>query len=127
MTGANQPQHADILSDLAAALAGSIGIAPTSNLDPTRENPSMFEPIHGSAFDITGMGISNPIATFWTAAEMLEWIGEGIAAKYLLEAVEKVCEKGIVTADLGGRANTKQVTAAVCEEIQNAAVKKIKA
>lgn len=56
--------HADILSDLAAALAGSIGIAPTSNLDPTRGNPSMFEPIHGSAFDITGMGLANPVATF---------------------------------------------------------------
>ncbi|KAI5200538.1 tartrate dehydrogenase [Aureobasidium subglaciale] len=64
-------QHADILSDLAAALAGSIGIAPTSNLDPTRQNPSMFEPIHGSAFDITGKGIANPVGTFWTAAEML--------------------------------------------------------
>ncbi|TIA37960.1 tartrate dehydrogenase/decarboxylase [Aureobasidium pullulans] len=119
--------HADILSDLAAALAGSIGIAPTSNLDPTRENPSMFEPIHGSAFDITGMGISNPVATFWTAAEMLDWIGEAEAAKYLLDAVEKVCEKGIVTADLGGKANTKEVTAAVCEEIQNIVSKKVQA
>merc|ERR1711939_11501 len=69
--------HADILSDLAAALAGSIGIAPTSNLDPSRENPSMFEPIHGSAFDITGMGIANPVATFWTAAEMMRWLGKG--------------------------------------------------
>lgn len=87
----------------------------------------MFEPIHGSAFDITGMGISNPVATFWTAAEMLDWIGEADAAKYLLEAVEKVCEKGIVTADLGGKANTKEVTAAVCEEIQNNIVKKVKA
>ncbi|THW27193.1 tartrate dehydrogenase/decarboxylase [Aureobasidium pullulans] len=119
--------HADILSDLAAALAGSIGIAPTSNLDPTRENPSMFEPIHGSAFDITGMGISNPVATFWTAAEMLDWIGEAEAAKHLLDAVEEVCEKGIVTADLGGKANTKEVTAAVCEEIQNIMSKKVQA
>ncbi|THV81806.1 tartrate dehydrogenase/decarboxylase [Aureobasidium pullulans] len=119
--------HADILSDLAAALAGSIGIAPTSNLDPTRENPSMFEPIHGSAFDITGMGISNPVATFWSAAELLDWIGEAEAAKYLIDAVEKVCEKGIVTADLGGKANTKEVTAAVCEEIQNIVSKKVQA
>ena len=72
--------HADILSDLAAALAGSIGIAPTANLDPTRRNPSMFEPIHGSAFDITGKGVANPVATFWTGAEMLRWLGEEEAA-----------------------------------------------
>ncbi|THV44289.1 hypothetical protein BGAL_0680g00060 [Botrytis galanthina] len=110
--------HADILSDLAAALAGSIGIAPTSNLDPTRKNPSMFEPIHGSAFDITGMGISNPVATFWTAAEMLEWLGEEEASQILLECVEKVCEQGIVTKDLGGNAKTAEVTDAVCAEIR---------
>lgn len=112
--------HADILSDLAAALAGSIGIAPTSNLDPTREHPSMFEPIHGSAFDITGKGIANPVATFWTAAEMLTWLGEEAAAQRLLECVERVCEKGIKTTDLGGSANTAQVTAAVCDEIRAA-------
>ncbi|KAL3419267.1 tartrate dehydrogenase/decarboxylase TtuC' [Phlyctema vagabunda] len=110
--------HADILSDLAAALAGSIGIAPTSNLDPTRENPSMFEPIHGSAFDITGKGIANPVATFWTAVEMLKWLGEEEAGDLLLDIVETVCEKGIMTKDLGGSANTKEVTDAVCEEIQ---------
>ncbi|OBT56994.1 hypothetical protein VE04_03392 [Pseudogymnoascus sp. 24MN13] len=111
--------HADILSDLAAALAGSIGIAPTSNLDPTRKNPSMFEPIHGSAFDITGMGIANPVATFWTACEMLTWLGEKEAADQLLDIVEAVCEKGIMTKDLGGTATTAEVTNAVCEEIQN--------
>ncbi|KFZ15783.1 hypothetical protein V502_05416 [Pseudogymnoascus sp. VKM F-4520 (FW-2644)] len=111
--------HADILSDLAAALAGSIGIAPTSNLDPTRKNPSMFEPIHGSAFDITGMGIANPVATFWTACEMLIWLGEKEAADQLLDIVEAVCEKGIMTKDLGGTATTTEVTNAVCEEIQN--------
>ncbi|KAF7954597.1 hypothetical protein EAE96_005717 [Botrytis aclada] len=110
--------HADILSDLAAALTGSIGIAPTSNLDPSRKNPSMFEPIHGSAFDITGMGISNPVATFWTAAEMLKWLGEEEASEVLLECVEKVCEQGIVTKDLGGNATTAEVTDAVCAEIQ---------
>lgn len=111
--------HADILSDLAAALAGSIGIAPTSNLDPTRQNPSMFEPIHGSAFDITGKGIANPVATFWTSAEMLAWLGEKDASEKLLEAVERVCEKGIVTADLGGQSKTADVTNAVCEEIKS--------
>ncbi|KAL1960088.1 hypothetical protein VTO42DRAFT_260 [Malbranchea cinnamomea] len=110
--------HADILSDLAAALAGSIGIAPTSNLDPTRENPSMFEPIHGSAFDITGKGIANPVATFWTASEMLAWIGEKKAAADLLDCVEAVCEKGIVTPDLGGKSTTEEVTDAVCREIE---------
>ncbi|OBT76315.1 hypothetical protein VF21_03309 [Pseudogymnoascus sp. 05NY08] len=111
--------HADILSDLAAALAGSIGIAPTSNLDPTRKNPSMFEPIHGSAFDITGMGTANPVATFWTACEMLTWLGEKEAADQLLDIVEAVCKKGIMTRDLGGTATTVEVTNAVCEEIHN--------
>lgn len=111
-------QHADILSDLAAALAGSIGIAPTSNLDPTRQNPSMFEPIHGSAFDITGKGVANPVATFWTAAEMLAWLGERNAADGLMACVEDVCERGVVTADLGGDAKTADVTRAVCDEIR---------
>ncbi|KAK1970224.1 tartrate dehydrogenase [Colletotrichum sublineola] len=110
--------HADILSDLAAALAGSIGIAPTSNLDPTRKHPSMFEPIHGSAFDITGKGVANPVATFWTAAEMLEWLGEKDAAAQLMECVESVTGRGVVTADLGGKATTKEVTSAVVNEIK---------
>ncbi|EFX04931.1 tartrate dehydrogenase [Grosmannia clavigera kw1407] len=110
--------HADILSDLAAALAGSIGIAPTSNLDPSRENPSMFEPIHGSAFDITGLGVANPVATFWTAAEMLTWLGEPAAADRLMACVENVCAAGIMTPDLGGTAKTADVTAAVVAEIR---------
>ncbi|KAI1498847.1 tartrate dehydrogenase/decarboxylase ttuC [Biscogniauxia marginata] len=118
--------HADILSDLAAALAGSIGIAPTSNLDPTRRNPSMFEPIHGSAFDITGKGVANPVATFWTSAEMLAWLGEADASKKLLDTVERVCEKGTVTADLGGTATTSDVTNAVIEEIKSSYGKAIK-
>ncbi len=113
--------HADILSDLAAALAGSIGIAPTSNLDPTRENPSMFEPIHGSAFDITGMGVANPVATFWTASEMLRWLGQPEAADLLMEAVENVTEGGVKTRDLGGKAGTVEVTEAVCKEIEGLA------
>jgi isocitrate/isopropylmalate dehydrogenase len=77
----------------------------------------MFEPIHGSAFDITGKGIANPVGTFWTAAEMLRWLGEEDAADKLLEAVEVVSGNGILTRDLGGNANTKGVTDAVCEEI----------
>jgi tartrate dehydrogenase/decarboxylase/D-malate dehydrogenase len=105
--------HADILSDLAAALSGSLGIAPTANLDPERRFPSMFEPIHGSAFDITGKGIANPIATFWTASMMLEHLGEAQAAARLMKAIEAVTAKKIFTPDLGGSARTKDVTAAV--------------
>ena len=110
--------HMDILSDLAAALAGSIGIAPSSNLDPTRKNPSLFEPVHGSAFDITGKGVANPVATIWSAAEMLGWLGEEDAKNELMGCVERVCEAGILTKDLGGTAMTKDVTRAVCEEIE---------
>ncbi|OAP55632.1 tartrate dehydrogenase [Fonsecaea erecta] len=109
--------HADILSDLAAALAGSIGIAPTSNLDPTRQNPSMFEPIHGSAWDIAGQGVANPVGTFWTCAEMVRWLGQPEAADMLMAAVEAVLERGVKTRDLGGQAGTDEVTAKVCEEI----------
>jgi len=78
----------------------------------------MFEPIHGSAFDITGKGVANPVATFWTAAEMLAWVGEEEAAGKLMECVEAVCERGIVTADLGGSATTAEVCRAVCDEIR---------
>jgi len=109
--------HADILSDLAGALAGSLGVAPTANIDPERRFPSMFEPIHGSAFDITGKGIANPVASFWTAAQMLEHLGEGEAATRLMTAVEKVCAEGIMTPDVGGTANTREVTQAVIRAI----------
>ena len=105
--------HADILSDLAAALSGSLGIAPTANLNPERNFPSMFEPIHGSAFDITGKGVANPIATFWTAAMMLEHLGEASAAARLMRAIEAVTAKKIFTPDLGGTARTRDVTQAV--------------
>jgi len=105
--------HADILSDLAAALSGSLGIAPTANLNPERRFPSMFEPIHGSAFDITGKGVANPIATFWTAALMLEHLGETAAAARIMRAVEATTAKRIFTPDLGGSARTRDVTAAV--------------
>ena len=110
--------HADILSDLAGALAGSLGVAPTGNIDPQKRNPSMFEPIHGSAFDITGKGIANPVATFWTASQMLEHLGEEDAARRLMRAVEKVCAEGILTPDVGGTASTQQVTDAVCDAIR---------
>jgi tartrate dehydrogenase/decarboxylase/D-malate dehydrogenase len=105
--------HADILSDLAAALSGSLGIAPTANLNPERKFPSMFEPIHGSAFDITGKGVANPIATFWTASMMLEHLGEARAAARIMKAIEAVTAKKVFTPDLGGTARTRDVTAAV--------------
>jgi tartrate dehydrogenase/decarboxylase/D-malate dehydrogenase len=105
--------HADILSDLAAALSGSLGIAPTANLNPERKFPSMFEPIHGSAFDITGKGVANPIATFWTASLMLEHLGEARAAARIMRAIEKVTAQKIFTPDLGGSARTRDVTQAV--------------
>src|ERR1700750_720772 len=82
--------HADILSDLAAALSGSLGMAPSSNLDPTRQNPSMFEPIHGSAPDIAGQGIANPIGALWSAAEMLRWLEEETSADALMASIEAV-------------------------------------
>ena len=107
--------HADILSDLAAALSGSLGIAPTANLNPERKFPSMFEPIHGSAFDITGKGVANPIATFWTASMMLEHLGEPKAAARLMKAIEAVTAKKVFTPDLGGSARTTDVTRAVLE------------
>ena len=110
--------HADILSDLAGALAGSLGVAPTANIDPEGRYPSMFEPIHGSAFDITGKGIANPVATFWTACQMLDHLGEADASARLMKAVEEVCAAGITTPDVGGSANTAEVTDAVIDAIR---------
>ena len=109
--------HADILSDLAAALSGSLGIAPTANLNPERAFPSMFEPIHGSAFDITGKGVANPIATFWTAAMMLEHLGREKAAKRLMRAIERTTGAGVHTPDLGGKAKTRDVTRATIDAL----------
>ncbi|MEE3214920.1 MAG: tartrate dehydrogenase [Pseudomonadota bacterium] len=110
--------HADILSDLAAALSGSLGIAPTANLNPERNFPSMFEPIHGSAFDIAGQGIANPVGSFWTAAMMLEHLGETTAAERLMAAIERLTASGMQTRDLGGDATTRDVTAAICADIE---------
>jgi tartrate dehydrogenase/decarboxylase/D-malate dehydrogenase len=109
--------HADILSDLAAALSGSLGVAPTANLNPERVFPSLFEPIHGSALDIAGRGIANPIGTFWTIVLMLEHLGEMEASSALMRAIERVTSTGLYTPDLGGTATTLAVTRAVCEAI----------
>lgn len=115
--------HADILSDLAGALSGSLGVAPTANIDPEKRYPSMFEPIHGSAFDIAGKGIANPVASFWTAAQMLEHLGEEAAADAILCAIEQTTGAGILTPDVGGTATTKDVTAAVIEAMIDADVR----
>ena len=112
--------QADILSDLAGALAGSLGVAPTANIDPERRFPSMFEPIHGSAFDIVGKGIANPIATFWTGAQMLEHLGQADAAARIMVAIEEVCAAGIMTPDVGGTATTQEVTDAVINAVRGA-------
>ena len=112
--------HADILSDLAAALAGSLGIAPTGNIDPERRYPSMFEPIHGSAFDIMGKGLANPIGSFWSCVMMLEHIGLNQQAQRLMQAIEAVtANPKLHTRDLGGEATTQQVTEAVCQMLRH--------
>jgi tartrate dehydrogenase/decarboxylase/D-malate dehydrogenase len=110
--------HADILSDLAAALAGSLGIAPTGNIDPERRYPSMFEPIHGSAFDIMGKGLANPVGTFWSVVMLLEHLGEHAAAQRVMQAIEAVtATPSLHTGDLGGKATTVEVTNAVCAHL----------
>jgi tartrate dehydrogenase/decarboxylase/D-malate dehydrogenase len=115
--------HADVLSDLAAALSGSIGIAPTANLNPERTFPSMFEPIHGSAFDIMGQGIANPVGTFWSSVMLLEHLGEQQAATRLMVAIENVtADARFHTPDLGGTATTREVTDAVINAIRGANV-----
>jgi tartrate dehydrogenase/decarboxylase/D-malate dehydrogenase len=108
----------DILSDLAAAVTGSIGIAPSANLDPTGENPSMFEPVHGSAPDIAGKGLANPIGMLWSTALMLEHLGAVEAATSLMGAIERTLgDRATRTGDVGGTATTEQVTAAVVDRL----------
>jgi tartrate dehydrogenase/decarboxylase/D-malate dehydrogenase len=107
----------DILSDLGPAIAGSIGIAASANLNPTKKLPSMFEPVHGSAPDIAGQGIANPIGTLWSAQMMLDFLGEEKAAQSLMTAIETVTATKFLTADLGGSATTNQFTDAVIEEM----------
>jgi tartrate dehydrogenase/decarboxylase/D-malate dehydrogenase len=110
----------DILSDLGPAVAGGIGIAPSANLNPERTFPSMFEPVHGSAPDIAGMGIANPMALLWSVVMMLEFLEENKAARTLMKALEAVVAQGkILTPDLGGQAKTQQFTDAVLEKLTN--------
>ena len=110
----------DILSDLGPAIAGSIGIAASANLNPSKSRPSMFEPVHGSAPDIAGQGIANPIGTLWSAQMMLDFLGQKEAAQSLMTAIETVTAKKFVTADLGGDATTNQFTDAVIENLASA-------
>lgn len=109
--------HADILSDLASALTGSLGNGATGNVDPSGKSPSMFEPIHGSAFDIMGEGIANPVGAFWTGAMMMEHLGEATAAERLMVALDRIYNSGPFTPDMGGQANTQAVTDALLEAI----------
>jgi tartrate dehydrogenase/decarboxylase/D-malate dehydrogenase len=111
----------DILSDLAAAVAGSIGIAPSANLDPTKKYPSMFEPVHGSAPDIAGQGIANPLAMILSAALLLRHgLSLEAEAAALESAVDRALAGGLRTADLGGSATTAEATEAVLRELKNA-------
>jgi tartrate dehydrogenase/decarboxylase/D-malate dehydrogenase len=108
----------DILSDLGPAVAGGIGIAPSANINPERRYPSMFEPVHGSAPDIAGKGVANPIATLWCVQMMLDFLGEQEAAAELMRAIEAATASGFLTADLGGKANTVEFTDEVIAQIE---------
>ncbi len=107
----------DILSDLGSAIAGSLGIAASANIDPERRHPSMFEPVHGSAPDIAGKGIANPIAAIWSAALMLEHLGLADEAEAILRAIRATTASGVVTPDLGGTATTVEVTEAILSHL----------
>ena len=110
----------DILSDLGPAIAGSIGIAPGGNINPEKEYPSMFEPVHGSAPDIAGKGVANPVAQIWTGAMMLEHLGHADAANAVVSAIERVVKDGSVkTRDLGGTATTREFGDAVLGALRN--------
>jgi tartrate dehydrogenase/decarboxylase/D-malate dehydrogenase len=109
----------DILTDLGAALTGSMGLAPSANLNPERKFPSLFQAIHGSAFDIVGKNLANPIASIWSAQLMLDFLGETELATRLMRAIEAVLrEKKVRTRDLGGSNTTDEVTAAICAELE---------
>ena len=108
----------DILTDLGAAIAGGMGLSAGANINPERRFPSMFEPIHGSAPDIAGQGISNPMATVWACSQMMDYFGRPDLGKKMLDAVEAVLEEGtVLTPDLGGSAKTDDVTRAIINKL----------
>jgi tartrate dehydrogenase/decarboxylase/D-malate dehydrogenase len=111
----------DILTDLGAAIMGSIGIAPAANLNPERRFPSMFEPVHGSAPDIAGRGVANPVGQIWTAKLLLDFFGAGDVGRLVLDAVEETLAAGIKTPDLGGRAGTVEVADAILAAMRRGA------
>jgi tartrate dehydrogenase/decarboxylase/D-malate dehydrogenase len=105
----------DILTDMGAAITGSLGLAPSANLNPEKKYPSLFQAIHGSAFDLVGKNLANPIASIWSAQLMLDFLGESELAARLMNAIESVLREGKVrTRDLGGSSTTQEVTEAVC-------------
>ncbi|TMA26477.1 MAG: tartrate dehydrogenase [Deltaproteobacteria bacterium] len=111
----------DILSDLGAAVAGSIGLAPAANLNPEKKHPSMFEPVHGSAPDIAGKGVANPIAQIWTGAMMLEHLGQAEAARAVVAAIEQVLQqRTALTRDLGGKGSTQECGKAIASALERA-------
>lgn len=117
MVGSNL--YADILTDLGAALQGSLGLAASANLDPSRTSPSLFEPVHGSAPDIAGKGLANPMAAIWTASLLLEYLREQDAAGAIFEALQAVVRRSNArTPDLGGRSSTAEVGSAVVEALR---------
>jgi len=107
----------DILTDLTGAITGSLGINPSANLDPERRSPSLFEPVHGSAPDIAGKGIANPVGAILSGAMMLEWLGQGAAAEAVKRAVEQTLAAGLGTPDIGGRKTTASLTESIIERI----------
>jgi tartrate dehydrogenase/decarboxylase / D-malate dehydrogenase len=108
----------DILSDLGGAIMGSLGLGPSGNINPEKKYPSMFEPIHGSAPDIAGKGLANPIGAIWSGALMLEHLGEKEAADRIVRAVEKTTQDGVLTVDLGGTAKTADVGNCVIQNVR---------
>ena len=110
----------DILSDLGGAIMGSLGLGPSGNINPERTYPSMFEPIHGSAPDIAGQGIANPIGAVWSGAIMLEHLGQQEAAQSIVRAIEKTVQQGVLPVDLGGSGGTVEITNAIVNNLKTA-------
>ena len=106
------------MSDLTGGITGSLGLNPSANLDPQRQFPSLFEPVHGSAPDIAGKGIANPAGAILSAAMMLDWLGQRQAAAALRRAVEQAFADGHLTQDLGGKLTTDELTAAIIERVK---------
>jgi tartrate dehydrogenase/decarboxylase/D-malate dehydrogenase len=116
----------DILTDIGSAISGSLGVAPGGNINPERTTPSMFEPIHGSAPDIAGKGIANPIAAIWAGAMMLDHLGERAAHDNILRSIERVIgDERVKTPDLGGRATTAEMTKAVAAALAQQGATKV--